>query len=91
MPTPDPRAADLRDAIAVMTAWLGEPSGGSFVGKTAMEVVDARSPEDAAIGLTHLVKGLAGLCGILLARRQAEAGVAMEDTLQEYGRRFAEE
>ncbi len=48
------------------------PNGGSFVGETAIRVVDARSPDNATVGLTHLVKGLTGLCGFLLARREAE-------------------
>lgn len=91
MATPDPRAVHVRDAIAVMTAWLAEPDGGKLVGQTAMDIVDERSPGDPAVGLVGLVQGLTGLCGVMLARIEKQTGIPMERTLQDYGRNFADE
>ncbi len=86
MPTPD-KEAHVRDAIAVMTAWLAEPDGGPLVLDTIERTVEASS--DDAAGLLDLIGGLVSLCGFLLVRRENETGVRPAATLQEYGRRFA--
>lgn len=83
--------AAVRDAIAVMTAWVGmaDANSNAFAIDTVLHVAEDRYPGDPAAGYLHLVGGLGALCGLLLAQRQAEAGVSMEGTLRDFGQRWA--
>ena len=91
MTTPDPRPAEVRDAIAVMTAWISEETDDNFVTETTIQMLDEQSVFEPNIGLVRLIGGLTGLCGFMLAGRERETGISMQDTLREYGRHFAEE
>lgn len=93
MPSPDPRMADVRDGIAVITAWLAmeDDPDEELLNPTVARIVNDHDPDEPAVGLAHVVKGLVGFCAFLLARREKETGIRMQETLQEYGRDLADE
>lgn len=75
----------VRDAIALMTAWLDESHGGRFALETLEQILNDRSPHDHLVGLEDLVAGLIGLCGDLLSMREEETGITMAESLRELG------
>jgi hypothetical protein len=53
-------------------------------------MVDGYSAFEPNVGLVQLVRGLTGLCGFMLALREQETDTSIKDTLEVFGRHFAE-
>lgn len=85
--------ADVRDGLAVMTAWpaMEDDPDEELLNQTVASIVNDHDPDEPAVGLAHEVMGLVGFCAFLLARREKETGLRMRETLQEHGRDFADE
>jgi hypothetical protein len=85
--TEDPRNANVRAALAVMTAWAAEPGGGDLVSRTAVDIAFER--DDPEQGFRDLTIGLANLCGHLLVKREKDTGVPIDATLRELAIKYA--
>jgi hypothetical protein len=77
-------AQNIRDAIELMTAWTASPEGpGEVFQGVLSRHLDNRPPEVAAATSVELIMKMTTLCGVVLALRELEVGVSIEDTLRE--------
>ena len=78
------RAQNMRDAIAVMTAWSAQPDGPPDLLMSCLRhQLDVQPPELALAAATELIMGMTNLCGMLLALNEEASGLDMEATLRE--------
>ena len=86
------RAQNMRDAIAVMTAWSAQPDGPTDLLMSCLRhQLDVQPPELALAAATELIMGMTNLCGMLLALNEEASGLDMQATLRELGLHYVGE
>jgi hypothetical protein len=78
------QAQNMRDAIAVMTAWSAQPDGPPDLLMSCLrQQLDKERPELALAAAAELIMGMTNLCGMLLALNEEATGIDVEATLRE--------
>ena len=86
------QAQNMRDAIAVMTAWAAQPDGPPDLLIDSLRLhLDTQPPELALAAAAELIMGMTSLCGMLLALNEEATGLDMEATLRELAIRYVED
>ncbi len=79
------QADNMRQAIAIMTAWASSPDSATFSEDTLIEIVQERGGGDDLKGATDVILGFVNLSAMLLVRRFAEVGPSELETLRDLG------
>ena len=89
MPTTDPLALAMRDALAVLTACHDDADSFAVARDTVLTTIRDRSPHDHEAALVQLLQGLAAVSSLLVAELALTTGVADHDVLQRLGAALA--
>jgi hypothetical protein len=91
--TPEtPRPASVSAAVDLMTAWLDSPDGPPDLLIARLgSYIEGRPDRNQLAGAVELVMGMKYLCGSLLALREHETGISMDQTVRDLALQYAQD